>query len=226
MKVLIGTPIHQIKDYCMERWLQNVAELCKVFPCDFLMVDNSPGVNYVEKVNGYCKKIGLNPVRNRTLSEISNGVKNYYIKHLEIAQGEKVNKSVDEQIHERVAHSQEIIRQFVLSRDYDAWFSWECDQIIPLDALNKLIEIMEMGNFMMVNHNCWDKNVPDGLCFDWGVTLVSRDYLKKYGFLLEFGTDPEPDSWYNAEAWYRKRLKRDGSPFIDLSGVISPILHL
>lgn len=211
MKILIGTPIHQAKDYCMERWLQNVFSLRKVYPCDFLMVDNSPGLDYVEKVKGSCTKFGI---------------KNYQIEHLEIAQGEEVFKNVDEQIHERVAHSQEIIRQFVLSRDYDAWFSWECDQIIPLNALDKLIEIMKMGNFMMVNHNCWDKNVPDGLCFDWGVTLVSREYLKKYGFLLEFGTDPEPDSWYNAQAWYRKRLKRDGSPFIDVSGVISPILHL
>ena len=85
---------------------------------------------------------------------------------------------------------------------------------------------METRNYMMVNHNIWDKNVPGGLCFDWGVTLVSREYLKKYGFLLEFGTDPEPDSWYNAQAWYRKRLIRDGAPFIDLIGVISPILHL
>ena len=211
MKVLIGTPIHQSKDYCMKKWLQNVVKLCQVHPCDLLMVDNSPGVNYVEKVKGYLKKYVI---------------ANYQIKHLEIAQGEKVNKSVDEQIHERVAHSQEIIRQYVLSHDYDAWFSWECDQIIPIDALDKLIEIMKMGNFMMVNHNCIDKNVPDGLCFDWGITLVSREYLKKYGFLLEFGKDPEPDSWYNAEAWYRKRLKRDGSPFIDLCNVISPILHL
>lgn len=211
MKVLIGTPIHQLKDYCTERWLQNVEQLRKVYPCDFLMVDNSPTLDYATKVKRYCKKLG---------------VKNYQIKHLQIAQGEEVNKSVDEQIHERVARSQELIRQFVLKGDYDAWFSWECDQIIPTNALDKLIEIMRMGNFMMVNHNCWDKNVPDGLCFDWGITLVSREYFKKYSFLLEFGTEPEPDSWYNAQAWYRKRLKRDGSPFIDLSGVISPILHL
>lgn len=211
MKILIGTPIHEIKDYSMERWLQNIAELRKIHPCDFLMVDNSPDLTYIEKVKGYCEKYRI---------------EDYEIKHLEIAQGESVNKSIDEQIHERVARSQEMIRQFILSKDYDGWFSWECDQIIPLDALDKLIEIMEMGNFMMVNHNIWDKNVPEGLCFDWGVTLVNREYLKKYGFLLEFGTDPEPDTWYNAQAWYRKRLKHDDAPFIDLVGVISPILHI
>ena len=211
MKVLIGTPIHELKDYCMDRWLPNVAKLRSFHSADFLMVDNSPGAEYVEKIKKYCKKYNI---------------KDYQIKHLEIAQDGSVNKSVDEQIHERVARSHEIIRQFVLSSDYDIWFSWECDQIIPEDALDKLIEIMKMGNFMMVNHNCWDKNVPRGLCFDWGVTLVSRDYLKKYGFLLEFGTEPEPDTWYNAQIWYRKRLIRDRSPFIDLTNVILPILHI
>jgi hypothetical protein len=210
-KVLIGTPIHELKDYCLERWLQNVSKLRQVYPCDFLMVDNSPSLDYIKKVKGYCKKLGI---------------KDYQIKHLEIPQGKNVNKNIDEQIHERVALSQEIIRQFTLKGDYDAWFSWECDQIIPTNALEKLVEIMKMGNFMMVNHNIWDKNVSDGLCYDWGITLVSKDYLKKYGFLLEYGTNPEPDSWYNAEAWYRQRLKRDGAPFIDLTGVIEPILHL
>lgn len=211
MKILIGTPIHEVKDYCMERWLRNVAELRKVYKTDFLMVDNSPDLNYMKKVKGYCKKIGIN---------------DYMIKHLDILQGEIVKRSVDEQIHERVAHCQEIIRQYVLSKDYDAWFSWECDQIIPTDSLDKLVEIMKTGKYIMVNHNIWDKNVPGGLCFDWGLTLVNRKYLKKYGFLLEFGTKPEPDTWFNAQAWYRKRLMRDHAPFIDMQGVIDPVLHL
>jgi len=211
MKILIGTPIHESKDYCIERWLENVVQLRKVHPADLLMVDNSPGNDYVKRVKQYCKNLGI---------------KDFEIKHLDIAQGIMVDKSIDEQIHERVARCQEIIRKYVLERDYDAWFSWECDQIIPVDTLDKLIEIMKKGGYIMVNHNCWDKNVEDGLCFDWGVTLVNRDYLKKYGFLLEYGIDPEPDSWYNAQAWYRQRLKRDGSPFVDLIGVISPILHL
>lgn len=211
MKVLIGTPIHISKDYCIERWLKNVAELRKVHKTDFIMVDNSPDLSYVEKVKGYCKKIGMG---------------GYTIKHPNIPQGKSVNKNTDEQIHERVANCQEIIRQFVLSKDYDVWFSWECDQIIPTDGLDKLLKIMASGKYIMVNHNIWDKNVPGAFCFDWGLTLVKREYLQKYGFLLEYGTDPEPDTWYNAEAWYRKRLKRDNAPFIDMVGVIDPVLHL
>ena len=41
MKILIGTPIHEVKDYAMERWLENVAKLQEVTPCDLLLVDNS-----------------------------------------------------------------------------------------------------------------------------------------------------------------------------------------
>ncbi len=211
MKVLIGTPIHELKDYSMEQWLENVRELRKVYPADLLMVDNSPTLDYIEKVKGYCKKLHI---------------EDYEIMRLDIAQEDQVNKSVDEQIHERVARCQEIVREYILERDYDAWFAWECDQMIPPDALNKLVEIMKAGNYMLVNHNCWDKNVPGGLCFDLGVSLMSRACLKKYSFLLEFGKEPEPDTWYNAHLWYRKRLKLNNDPFIDISGVISPILHI
>ena len=48
MKILIGTPIHECKDYCMERWLKNVSKM--EYPADLLLVDNSPGLTYVEQV--------------------------------------------------------------------------------------------------------------------------------------------------------------------------------
>src|SRR3989344_5200299 len=125
MKVLIGTPIHEIKDYCMERWLENVAKLQKEFPADVLLMDNSPGFDYVEKVKGYCKKYGIT---------------NYKIDHIGINQ----NLNADTRRSLGVEASQETIRQEVLSKGYDGWFSWECDQIIPTDALNKLVKLMKM----------------------------------------------------------------------------------
>jgi len=54
MKILIGAPIHECKDYCMERWLKNVSKM--EYPADLLLVDNSPGLTYVEQVKDYCKK--------------------------------------------------------------------------------------------------------------------------------------------------------------------------
>ncbi len=202
MKILIGTPIHQVKDYSMERWLKNVSKLS--YPADLLMVDNSPGTNYMEKVKGYCKKYGI---------------KNYKIVHIELPP--------EQEIHERVARSREIIRQELLSHDYDAWFTWECDQIIPTSALDELVGMMKTGDFMMVNHNGWGRGNPDIANTDFGVSLIKRECLEKYGFILDFGTDPNmPNTWETGENWFRKRVLRDGGSYIEVYGVIKPIYHL
>ena len=203
MKILIGTPIHEVKDYSMERWLENVAKLQKESPADLLMVDNSPGFDYVEKVKGYCEKYG---------------VKNYKIEHLELPpeQGDG----------ERVAHSRGVIIQEILSRDHDAWFTWECDQLIPTNALGKLVELMKIGNFMIINPNSWDREVPGESNTEFGLSLIKRECLEKYGFLLEFGTEPDSQSRSDNDTWFKKQILRYGGNFIAVSGVINPVYHL
>lgn len=204
MRILIGTPVHEVKDYSMEKWLENVARLLKEYPADFLMVDNSLGLEYVKKVKGYCKKYGI---------------KKYQIKHLELP--------TEQDVYERVARSREIIRQEILSHNYDAWFSWECDQLIPTNALDELVRMMKAGNFMMVTHNSWSHEISPQPNFDFGVALIARETLKKYSFILDFGTDPDmPDTWEPGEAWLRKRVLRDGGSYIEVNGVIDPIYHL
>lgn len=232
MSVLIGTPIHVSKDYSMERWLENVSKL--EYPADLLLVDNSPGLDYAEEVKGYCKKYGISPVKNLVPvrnkipnGTISNGVKKYKIKHLNIPQGEKTDKSIDEQIHERIIRSREIIRKEFLSSDYDAYFLWESDEIIPSDALNKLVKLMRAGNFMVVVHNCWINDNPNHVNFDYGIVLFSRECLGKYSWLPQFGTDPEmPNNWYEAELWFRKRIHEDGCSYTEVTGLIEPVYHL
>ena len=204
MKILIGTPVHISKDYCMERWLKNVAKLTHEHPADFLMVDNSPGTGYVEKVKCYCTKYSI---------------KNHRIKHIELP--------LDQEKFERVARSREVIRQEILSKSYDAWFSWECDQIIPTNALDKLVNILQAGDFMMVNHNSWAREISDSPNYDWGIALISRKALEKYSFILEFGTDPDmPEDWEPGENWFKKRVLRGGDGFLEVDGVIKPIYHL
>ena len=194
MDILIGTPIHQVKDYSMERWLKNVAKLTSQTPADLLLVDNSPGTDYVEKVKGYLAKYGI---------------KNYKIKHFEI------NQDLGPDI--RIERSQEIIRQYVLSRDIDAWFSWECDQIIPTDTLEKLVKITEAGNFMMVIHDSgarWDPSIKNT---NMGITLIHKAALKKAKFL----------PFYNIHAaMFKKRVLRSGGNYIEVYGLIKPIYHL
>lgn len=204
MKVLIGTPIHESKDYCMQRWIANVAQLLKHSPADLMLVDNSPGLEYMEKVKGYCTK---------------HGITNYKLEHLELPPEQKVD--------ERVARSREIIRKEILAHDYDTWFCWESDQIIPADALTKLAGLMQAGKLMLVVHNNLIRQIPGAIGLDLGIALVSRKALTKYSFILKFGTDPDmPDNWDEGDQWYKKRLLRDGGNYIDVLGVLDPILHL
>ncbi len=205
MKILIGTPIHQIKDFSMERWLENVSKL--KYPADLLMVDNSPSLEYMEKVKGYCKKYGI---------------KNYQIKHLEIDQ--KLGPDI------RIEASQEMLRQYVLSHNYDAWFSWECDQIIPTDALDTLIKIMNEGNYMMIVHNSWARWDPTILNTNMGVTLITKDCLKKCWFLPrkngKISLDLSDSYDVNDPTVIKKRVLKNGGHYLEVYGIIKPIYHL
>ncbi|MBI4033190.1 MAG: hypothetical protein HY377_01620 [Candidatus Blackburnbacteria bacterium] len=204
MRILIGTPIHESKDYSMEKWLKNVSKLRLEYPVGLFMVDNSPNPTYVEKVKGYCTKYG---------------VTNYKIVHIELPPNQEK--------FERIARCREIIRTELLSGDYDAWFAWECDQIIPSDALDKLVDLMKAGNFMVVDHNCWMRGFAGAYCTDFGIALIARKALEKYSFLLEFGSDPEmPNTWEPSETWFKRRVLRDGGNCIEVDGVIDPIVHL
>lgn len=211
MKILIGTPIHQVKDYCMERWLQNVAKLQAKSPADLLLVDNSPNLNYVKKVKNYLSKYRIINCR---------------IKHFKYNQGMSVDRRRD-----RVEKAEEIISQEILSGGYDAWFSWECDQIIPENSLIELIKLMNVGGTMIVTHNSWfrdDNNLP---LADFGVALISRECLERYSPLLRFISSPEfpnmsMERKLGFEGWFKKRVLHKGGNYMDVAGVISPIYHL
>jgi len=204
MKILIGTPIHEIKDYAMERWLANVAKLQLEHPADLLLMDNSPGLDYVEKVKGYCAKYGI---------------KDYKIEHLEL--------SLEQGADERIGRSRETIRQYLLAHDYDAWFTWECDQIIPTNALDELIELMKTEDYMIVNPNNWSREIPPQPNTDFGFSLIKRECLEKYGFLPEFGTNPDlPESWVAGEFRFRKQVLDGGGNYVEVYGIINPVYHL
>lgn len=201
LKILIGTPIHHIKDYAMERWLQNVAKLQAESPTDLLLVDNSPNLDYIEKVKNYCQKYGIT---------------NYRIEHLDI--GDLQGRD------EKIARSREIIRQYILAHDYDVWFSWESDQIIPPDTLGKLVKIMEAGHYTMIHPNSWERVFPFEPAVNFGVCLIRRAPLEKHTFLLD--TPALRNSWYGGEEWFKKQVLADGGSYVEIYGVIKPIYHL
>lgn len=201
MNVLIGTPIHETKDYAMKRWLGNVSKL--THPANLFMIDNSHNTHYVEKVKTYCSQYNIT---------------NYTISHIEL--------SPEQEVYERVARSREIIRQKILLDNYDSWFSWECDQLIPVSTLDELIRIMNITGSEIIEHNSWGRGVHIPNC-DWGVALIHRKALRKYQFLPEHESDASiPDGWISGESWFRNRVVQGGGSVIDVYGVIDPIQHL
>ena len=144
---------------------------------------------------------------------------NYKIKHLELSR--------EQEKFERIARSREVIRQEILSGGYEAWFCWECDQIIPNNALGGLVDIMREGNYMLVNPNKWQREIPDKPNYDFGCALIKKESLEKYGFILDFGTDTEmPNTYELSEDWFKRRILRDGGRFAEVDGIIDPIYHL
>ncbi len=211
MRILIGTPIHIKKDYCMQRWLTNVSQIRSIYPADLLMVDNTVGIEYIKKVHTYCKKIGIT---------------NYKLDHFE-AENAKLFPDLARSINVEIA--QELLRQATLKGDYDAWFSWECDQIIPPDTLQKLVQIMKKEACSMLVINSWSRKNPGQVNANMGVTLISKEALQKGWFLpFEEGkVSYDLKNFYNVdETLFKKRLLQNGGNYIELYGVINPIYHL
>lgn len=209
-KILIGTPIHESKGYCLERWLDNVSDLTKVTPCDLLIVDHSPTPAFAKRVDDYCKK---------------SGIRNYEVKHFELEPD--LSPADDRSLG--VEASQEMIRQEVLTKNYDLWFSWESDQIIPSDSLIKLIDVMKKNNSMLLIHDSHDRDNPDDFNLDMGVTLVSRKALK-IGWFMPVSKGKVSlklsDAYDVNTVMFKKRVMAGGGNYLHVFGVIKPIRHL
>lgn len=185
-----------------------MAKLQLEYPCDLLIVDNSPGPEYVERVKDCCTKCGI---------------KNYKVEHLEIS------KEIPREL--RIEMGQERIREEIISGGYDAWFSWESDIIIQANALNELVKMSQAG-VMMVIHNYWMRVEPTSIDNDIGIALVRKECfdLEENWFSLKDGPDAvigDPDFWQKYEAGSLKdRLFDGGGNYIEVYGLIDPVYHL
>jgi hypothetical protein len=201
MKILIGTPIRDIKEYSIYKWLDNVKELSQF---DTLMVDNSDDELFSIRVKEYCGKIGL---------------QNYEIIHIPDLKGKESEY--------RLVQSREVIRNKLLEGDYDYWLSWECDIILPSNTLEVLVPYMEV--FDVANHTYPDKDDPNYEVGGIGCSLFKRYLLEKYSFLEGGGyekCDPIcPNCYYSGDSWLVVRILRGGYKIVDLHGLLN-IKHL
>ena len=202
MRILIGTPVHESKDYSMAKWLESVSKFN--YPFDLLMVDNSDNPEYVDKLHGYCQKYGLT---------------NYKLVH--------IDTELDSILDERLAQSREMIRHEVLAKNYDAWCTLECDIIAPPDALTKLVGLI--GDYWMVSHVYPSRGNPNAINAEFGIALVKRQVLEKYSFIREYGfvDSLRPNSWYGSDVWFIRRIDRSSrGKHLNAAGIITPIHHL
>lgn len=201
MKILTATPINEVKDYSMKRWLASVSQ--QDYSTDLLLVDNSENKQYVKKVQKYCDELKL---------------KNYKITHIKT----KPTMSVEE----RLAISRELIRQEVLLNDYEAWFSWECDIIIPPDTLSKLVEQIE--NLWVVAHAYPNRMYPDKINAEFGITLIKKIVLEKFIFTDSYKDfDVKRKSFYSGDAWFNSwMIKNYDEYYAHIYDIVKPIYHL
>lgn len=201
MRILIGTPIHECKDYAMARWLESVSRLD--YPFDLLMVDNSPDAEYLNKVHEYCQKYRLT---------------NYKLVHI-AARQEPIY------LDERLAASREIIRAEVLSKDYDAWFSFECDILTPPNTLTQMVDLI--GDYSIVRHCYPSRGSLGEFNQELGLTLVKQAVLKRYGFESGLVDPINPNTMYGSDVWFIVQIDRSQDEKDKVvSGIIKPIYHL
>ena len=195
MKILIGTPIRDGKGYCIYEWLDSVKAL--EHQCDVLLVDNSDTEDFVDRVAEHCERIKLD-IR---------------ILHLDNMRGKEVL--------ERIALSHKRIQEKVLEGGYDYWFSLECDNIVPANALHILLT--EIEGIEVVRHFYPEKTRKhievDGI----GCALFKRKILEDFK-LGEYGTcdslEPQraysPDNWLYMKLWREKVKVKDLHNFLDI----------
>lgn len=221
MKILIGTPINEEEGYTIERWLDKVALL--KYPTDLMLVDSSSESSYTKKLKRYVIKHGFNLVNNLPQNKnvkneqiVYKAKKTCIIKHIEVGKYQPLD--------EKIGLSREAIRDMVLKYDYDAWFSWESDIIIPVDTLDRLVKIMEAKNYTLVHPNYWIRGNPSKPIGDFACCLINRWGLEKSGFTLEYSD--QGNNWKGNDARFKKNVLKAGGSCIQIYGIIRPIYRL
>jgi len=178
MKYLIGIYTNQVKSYCDERFFNRIKQL----DCDYLVVDNSRLLNYIDK-------LGRMGIQNTIWADIPEQPKRT-------------------QFLRNVTISANIVRDYFLKRDYEYLFIIESDVLVPLNvfelfekAIKKAENWAAIGGLYYHAFHNFSKAGRDLLVKTHHVLSGCTIYTREIIEMFEFRYDEKenigafPDAW-------------------------------
>lgn len=201
MKIAVGTPIHDSKEYGVYKWLDSMKAL-KVGMFDsisFHIVDTSDTPDFMHRVTEYTKKIELSPV---------------YI-------GWLPNMAGKEEEHKRM-WGRETFRRSILTEEADVWLSWECDIVAEPDAFQILKPLLKSFDIILTTYP--SRTDPTEIVGGIGFCLVKTAVIEKFDFLEGGGfalcNPKRPSCHYSGDAWLIQRAAAGGFKAADITNVV------
>ena len=206
-KILIASPTADVKDYCFDKWMENVSkftyENCELFICD-----NSVTREYFADIKKRYEHLG-------SFFNVARVTPPLY--------SDVTFKSL-------LAKSHDKCRLYALENDFDYLLHLETDVFPPIDVIERLLDankkvigamyhievgeqsklmiqqMEDFGNELRETYNLDEADISfiDGdikkvFSCGLGCVLIHRSVLKEVGFRYEEGSPVHPDSFYFAD---------------------------
>ncbi|MBM3281950.1 MAG: hypothetical protein FJY86_01235 [Candidatus Diapherotrites archaeon] len=162
-RILVGCPTHELKSDSIEPFLRGIEQLTYT-NFDVLLEDNSPTPMYSQRIQEWG----------------NHWMKNHPGQLFEIIHTEKP----DDSARQRIVHGRNLLRQRVLSKKYDYFFSLEQDIIPPTD----IIETLLSRNQKIVSATYLNrKNIPTGYRIEIMAGYYHNEGEKNKGVFRDYG---------------------------------------
>jgi hypothetical protein len=204
MKIFVGTPINENKEYGIYRWLDNMKAQKWAGDISYFLADNSNTPAFSERVRAYAEGIGL---------------QNVIVTHL-------TNMSAKE-VELKRTDSREFFRNYFLTTDCDVWLSWECDIIVEEGGLAKIVPFLDYFDIIKCAYPM--REFQAALCNGIGFALFKRTVMAGVSFSIGGGygfCNPKfINCFYGNDSWFLAQAIDLGFTVVDLINVVS-ISHL
>ena len=213
-KVFIGVPVRDTKGYSIEKYLESVKAL-EWDNIEFVMIDNSDTdiLTKIIETKLVDKKIDVVSMADKEMkSEVI-----------------LLPDMMGRESEARLALSREYFREMFLKSDAVYWLSWECDIILPPDALKVLIGILQTNQVDIVNCYYPDRDEKFKSVSGIGCSLFTRKCLETVSFMdngaYGYCDSLIPNCYYGGDSWFMRQLERAKFKMLDLHNILE-IQHL